>query len=125
MTLREAQDILWPKILERANTLTKAAMTNGVCMYRIDGDADNTSPENTCFVGCLIKPGKYSRELENGTAMLPQIVKAVSDGHDIPDTPYLGRWLYEIQVVHDTRDPCVWAERLSHLAPGAYNAEMF
>ncbi len=129
MTLREAQDILWPLILERAKTKAKAARKgNYLCMYRVDGDAENMAPENCCFAGAMINPAMYSSELEDnsvGTLVgtYCPVLAAICASHDIPsDITGLKVWLRQVQNVHDEAVVCLWDKKLSEMAPGVYNA---
>ena len=131
MTLNEAKLKIWPSILERAKTKVKAVKilydNSNVCYYRKDGNPQNTSPENCCFIGYGIKAELYKPSFENHNVTYNDVLDAYCNslGTNLTnraDSYELQYWLHKIQQVHDQRSnkPEHWDSLLAELAPEGY-----
>lgn len=107
LTKIEAQFILdsIPKLKERVKVESRALLkwgdvTSPQCRYRVDGDANNTAPENCCFVGVLIPPDKYKRSFEGKVVFGNEELVEALIGHR--STVAFMRVLDTLQDIHDT-----------------------
>lgn len=78
------------------------------CMYRVDGDGDNTDPTNCCFLGVSILPKQYRRSLEY-TAPL-DLQDRLPDYNPIKYCR--ADFLTGLQGIHDKNFPHQWHAKL-------------
>lgn len=118
MTLFEAQNKVWPTIIERAKTKVKAVNSRDQCMYRVDGDANNMAPENCCFAGILITPENY-KGVENKNLCDDRVSDALleSQGIKLENTREFIYWMNQVQMIHDQYPTDKWDILLYDLVP--------
>lgn len=114
MTVQEAKEWAWPKIVERAKVKEAAVDTEGTCRYRVDGNGNNTSPENCCFVGVLVSPDNYDLKMEGH---YPESVELQFPGTFPCERPEFLEWLESIQKIHDYMSMSSWIESLEAFKP--------
>lgn len=68
-----------------------------------------------CSIGCLIQPEFYSPALEGYAVSRDWVIEALeSSGIDVKSLP--NRFLWDLQTLHDSTEPCEWEEGLKKIA---------
>lgn len=117
---------LFPKIEERAKYQSRAVSEDAFCKYRVDEKADNTEPENCCFIGYLIPSDKYVPELENFTIGNPRgylVWEILGFPREI--YPSVFYYLKQIQQIHDEINSKDWEEFLKSVKTRIQDAIKF
>lgn len=110
MTLQQWVDENWPKIAERVKHPVHAKDYKNGCFYRVDGNGNNTNPENCCFIGACIPPEKYDRsfDVRDGDTSVGVIAPEVW-----PDLSKMTIFaLADLQRIHDLYPQHMWPQLL-------------
>ncbi len=122
MTFIEWIDANLPRIKERMKTQKKALRQRpsgiSACTYRVDGDPNNTAPENCCFIGYCIAPEHYSPLMDApGVDTFVDIVAIrypeAFGGLVIGNGSTEADLLHGLQGIHDNYPPTQWPSKFA------------
>ena len=110
LTLQEWLNENWAALSARVNRPVRTIELGSRCKYRLNGIANDLSPNNCCFIGVTIKPEKYQKHWDvafgdGAKDVTPELWPELSDAaHEA---------LSSLQEIHDLHDPDTWKDKFS------------